>query len=137
MFWVDMVKNECAQHDYRTLRIDCISRRMSRWNELGFACWWKFRKLKSYFNDFWAHARFMQIALLFFGSFVQPCVVLIYFLKIPNPYYFVENFENTNQNSIMLRFQNLSPPLVWCSHPDTLLLLFAQYFIIVYTASEY
>ena len=27
-------------------KIDCISK-MNRWNELHFACWWKFRKAKS------------------------------------------------------------------------------------------
>ena len=33
-------------------KIDCILR-MNRWNELIFACRSKFRKAKSYFNDFW------------------------------------------------------------------------------------
>ena len=33
-------------------KIDCISK-MNRWNELFFACWWKSRKTKSQFNDFW------------------------------------------------------------------------------------
>ena len=26
---------------------------MNRWNELMIACWCKFGKAKSYFNDFW------------------------------------------------------------------------------------
>ena len=33
-------------------KIDCISR-MNKWNELIFACWCKFSKAKSYFNDLW------------------------------------------------------------------------------------
>ena len=41
---------------WASLVIDCISR-LNGWNELifyFFARWWKFRKAKSYFNDFWA-----------------------------------------------------------------------------------
>ena len=33
-------------------KIDCISR-VNSWNELIFSCWCKFRKAKSYFNEFW------------------------------------------------------------------------------------
>lgn len=27
--------------------------RMNRWNHLFFACWYKFKEAKKYFNDFW------------------------------------------------------------------------------------
>ena len=55
-----IVKNFVGEHGQKWAwpvwlwdsEIDCISR-MNRWNELIFACWSKFRKSKSYFNDFW------------------------------------------------------------------------------------
>ena len=49
IYWVGMIKNGCGQCGHS--KIDCISK-LNRWNNLIFACWYKFRKAESWFNHF-------------------------------------------------------------------------------------
>ena len=46
-----MVRDGCCQPGYRTLKL-AVSQEWVDGMDLFFACWWKFRKAKSNFNDF-------------------------------------------------------------------------------------
>ena len=50
--WVVMVRNECSQSGHGILNLVVSQARIDEMNWF-FACWWKFRKANSYFNDFW------------------------------------------------------------------------------------
>lgn len=43
-------KSECGQSGNGTLKLTIL--KMKRWNNLIFACWYKFRKAESWFNHF-------------------------------------------------------------------------------------
>ena len=49
---VDIVKNGHGQSSHRTLKLT-VSRGLIDWMNWYFPYWYKFRKAKSYFNDFW------------------------------------------------------------------------------------
>ena len=52
MFWVGVVKNGCGESGYRTLKLTVSQECTDRVTKF-FKCWYKFRKAKSCFNDFW------------------------------------------------------------------------------------
>ena len=61
-----MIRDGCGQPGYS--KIDCILR-MSKWNEVFFACWCKFRKAKTNFNDLW-----VDMVKIGYGNLVQETV---------------------------------------------------------------
>ena len=49
---VCMVKNRCVHSGHRTLKLVVSQEEISRMHWFS-VCWYKFRKVKSYFNNFW------------------------------------------------------------------------------------
>ena len=47
-----MAKNECGHPGLRTLKL-AVSQDVINVINWFLVCWYKFRKVKSYFNDFW------------------------------------------------------------------------------------
>ena len=52
MYWMSMIKNRCGQSGHRTLSLKLTLSQI--WTDRinwFFACWYKFREAKSWFND--------------------------------------------------------------------------------------
>ena len=51
-FVVSVVRNGCGQSGHAILKL-AVSKEWIDGMNWFFTCWWKFRKAKNYFNDFW------------------------------------------------------------------------------------
>ena len=65
MFWVDMVRNWCGQSGHGILKL-AVSQEWIDGMDWFLACWCKFKKAKSYFNDFW-----VDLVKNYFGHLVH------------------------------------------------------------------
>ena len=74
IFWVGIVRNGCGWSVHGTLKL-AVSQKWIDGMDWFLACWYKFKKVEGYFNDFW-----LGQVKNGFGQFMRPLNLLNEFM---------------------------------------------------------